>query len=98
LTRKGTSTSASSMATGRRQWRKRAATILDERGHKHLKGDKVVAFCDRNCNVIAPFIAAPGNRNSSPLLKEALPQVDPHCQAGRTRPEPDHRQLGWGLR
>ena len=22
-------------------------------GHKKLKGDKVVAFCDRNCNVIA---------------------------------------------
>src|ERR1035437_5055934 len=34
-------------------------------GHKHLKGDKVVSFCDRNCNVIAPFIAAPGNRNES---------------------------------
>ncbi len=44
-------------------------------GHKHLKGDKVVAFCDRNCNVIAPFIAAPGNRNESPVLQKALPQV-----------------------
>jgi hypothetical protein len=44
-------------------------------GHKHLKGDKVILFCDRNCNVIVPFIAAPGNRNESPLLKEALPQV-----------------------
>lgn len=38
-------------------------------------GDKVVAFCDRNCNVIAPFVSAPGNRNESPLLKTALPQV-----------------------
>ncbi len=44
-------------------------------GHKHLKGDKVVANCSRNCNVIAPFIAAPGNRNESPLLHKALPQV-----------------------
>lgn len=44
-------------------------------GHKHFKGDKVVAFCDRNCNVIAPFVAAPGNRNESPLLLLALPQV-----------------------
>src|SRR5271168_426123 len=26
-------------------------------GHKQVKGDKVVAFCDRNCNVIAPFIS-----------------------------------------
>src|ERR1700712_5779182 len=42
---------------------------------KKLKGDKVVAFCDRNCNVIAPFISAPGNRNESPLLREALPEV-----------------------
>ena len=30
-----------------------------------MKGDKVVAFCDRQCNVIAPFVAAPGNRNES---------------------------------
>jgi hypothetical protein len=39
-----------------------------------VKGDKVVAFCDRHCNVIAPFVAAPGNRNESPLLREALPE------------------------
>lgn len=34
-----------------------------------------MANCFRHCNVIAPFIAAPGHRNESPLLKEALPQV-----------------------
>ncbi|MDH6147457.1 MULTISPECIES: hypothetical protein [Paraburkholderia] len=44
-------------------------------GHKKLKGCKVVALCDRNCNVIAPFVRAPGNRNESPLLREALPQL-----------------------
>jgi transposase len=44
-------------------------------GHKHIKGDKVVAFCDRNCNVIAPFVSAPGNHNESPLLREALPPL-----------------------
>ena len=44
-------------------------------GHKKGKGDKVVAFCDRNCNVIAPFVAAPGNHNESPLLRTALPNV-----------------------
>jgi len=44
-------------------------------GHKKVKGDKVVAFCDRNCNIIAPFISAPGNHNESPLLREALPVV-----------------------
>jgi transposase len=44
-------------------------------GHKKMKGDKVVAFCDRNCNVISPILSAPGNRNESPLLREALPQL-----------------------
>jgi transposase len=44
-------------------------------GHKKVKGDKIVAFCDRRCNVIAPFVAAPGNRNESPLLRKALPLV-----------------------
>lgn len=41
-------------------------------GHKHMKGDKVVAFCDRNCNVISPFVTAAGNRNESPLFREAI--------------------------
>lgn len=54
---------------------KKGGDNLGFSGHKHFKGDKVVAFCDRHCNVIAPFIAALGNRNESPLLKEALPQV-----------------------
>lgn len=54
---------------------KKGGDNLGYSGHKHLKGDKVVAFCDRNCNVIAPFVSAPGNRNESPLLKAALPQV-----------------------
>jgi hypothetical protein len=44
-------------------------------GHKKVKGDKVAPFCDRNCNVIAPFISAPGNYNESPLLHDALPVV-----------------------
>lgn len=37
-----------------------------------MKGDKVVALCDRNCNVIAPMIFAPGNKNESPLIREAI--------------------------
>ena len=54
---------------------KKGGDNLGFSGHKHLKGDKVIPFSDRNCNVIAPFIVAPGNRNESPLLKEALPHV-----------------------
>jgi hypothetical protein len=44
-------------------------------GHKKVKGDKVVAFCGPNCNVIAPFISAPGNCSESPHLRDALPVV-----------------------
>ncbi len=54
---------------------KKGGDNLGFNGHKHIKGDKVVAFCDRNCNVIAPFVTAPGNRNESPLLRKVLPQV-----------------------
>lgn len=54
---------------------KKGGDNLGFSGHKHLKGDKVVPFCDRHCHVISPFVSAPGNRNESPLLKEALPQV-----------------------
>ena len=31
---------------------KKGGDNLGFSGHKHLKGDKVVAFCDRNCNVM----------------------------------------------
>ena len=54
---------------------KKGGDNLGFSGHKKVKGDKVVAFCDRHCNVIAPFVAAPGNRNESPLLRKALPGV-----------------------
>ena len=37
-----------------------------------MKGDKTVAMCDRNCNVIAPMVFAPGNKNESPLLRAAM--------------------------
>ncbi|MDJ0596986.1 MAG: hypothetical protein QNJ72_44680 [Pleurocapsa sp. MO_226.B13] len=60
---------------------KKGGDHLGFNGHKHIKGDKVVAFCDRNCNVIAPFVTAPGNRNESPLLLNALPQVTRVAQA-----------------
>ena len=37
-----------------------------------MTGDKVVAMCERNCNVVAPMITAPGNKNESPLLQKAM--------------------------
>ena len=51
---------------------KKGGDNLGRNGHKHHKGDKVVAICDRNCNIISPFITAAGNRNESPLFPEAL--------------------------
>jgi len=62
-----------------------------------VKGDKIVAFCDRHCNVIAPFVSAPGNRNESPLLREALPLVTRIANAVALTFK-NHRQLGWRLR
>jgi len=60
---------------------KKGGDNIEFNGHKKMKGDKVVAFCDRNCNAIAPFVAAPGNCSESPLLREALPQVTRIAQA-----------------
>ncbi|MGF6483088.1 transposase [Paraburkholderia sp. JPY419] len=60
---------------------KKGGDNLGYSGHKHLKGDKVVAFCDRKCNIIAPFVSAPGNRNESPLLRDALPKLTAMARA-----------------
>jgi len=51
---------------------KKGGDNLGRNGHKHHKGDKIIAICDRNCNVVAPFVTAPGNANECPLLQEAL--------------------------
>jgi len=64
-----------SLADGTTTAAKKGGDNLGFSGHKKLKGDKVAAFCDRHCNVIAPFVSAPGNRNESPLLRDALPQA-----------------------
>ncbi|MDR6203974.1 hypothetical protein QF025_002694 [Paraburkholderia graminis] len=34
-----------------------------------------VRVYDRNCNAIASLVSAAGNRNESPLLREALPRL-----------------------
>src|SRR5471030_2218421 len=62
------------MAMARRQ-RPIGGDNIGFSGHKRVKGDKAVVFCDRGCNVIAPLVAAAGNRNESPLLRQALPQL-----------------------
>src|SRR6202012_2436714 len=54
---------------------KKGGDNLGLRGHKRGKGDEFVAFCARRCNVIAPFVVAPGNRSEAPLRREALSEV-----------------------
>ena len=75
---------------------KRGGDNIGFNGHS-IKGDEVVAFCDRNCNVIAPFVSAPGNLNELPLLRDALPYV---ANRGFHRPRSSRhdREPGWRLR
>ena len=40
-----------------------------------MQGDKTVAFCDRNCNIISPFVRASANRNETIMLKPGLEQL-----------------------
>lgn len=51
---------------------KKGGDCLGFSGHKHMKGEKVVAFCDRLCNVLSPMIIAPGNKNEGPLFIKAF--------------------------
>lgn len=51
---------------------KKRGDNIGRSGHKHLTGDKIVALCDRNCNVVAPFVTAPGNANETKLFPDAF--------------------------
>lgn len=44
-------------------------------GYKKHRGDKAVTICDRNCNVVCPLVAAPGNKNESPLFKPLFSEL-----------------------
>jgi len=51
---------------------KKGGDNLGFSGHKHFKGEKVVAITDRNGNVLSPYTTAPANKNESPLFQSAL--------------------------
>ena len=51
---------------------KKGGDNLGYSGHKHFKGEKIVAFVDRNCNVVSPFTVAPGNRHENKLFDHAF--------------------------
>jgi len=54
---------------------KKGGDNLGFSGHKHFKGEKIVAFCDNNRNIVAPFVTAAGNRNESPLFPQSFEHV-----------------------
>tara|TARA_Y100000780_G_scaffold11853_1_gene10205 strand:- start:190 stop:657 length:468 start_codon:yes stop_codon:yes gene_type:complete len=51
---------------------KKGGDCIGFSGHKHMKGEKIVAFCDRHSNVLSPMVRAADNRHESPLLPGAL--------------------------
>jgi Transposase DDE domain len=55
-----------------RQWLRKEGDCLGYSGHKHYKGEKTVAFVDRNCNVLSPFTTAPGNRHETKMFVDSF--------------------------
>ena len=51
---------------------KKGGDCLGFSGHKHMLSEKVVAFVDRNCNVLSPMTVAPGNRHEGTLFGKAF--------------------------
>jgi transposase len=54
---------------------KKGGDNLGYSGHKHCKGEKIVAFVDRRCNVISPFTVAAGNRHEGTLFEHAFDKL-----------------------
>ncbi len=59
---------------------KKGGDSLGFSGHKHMKGEKVVAISDRKCNVISPMTVAPGNRHESSLFGKAFNSLKDICK------------------
>lgn len=51
---------------------KKGGDLIGYNGHKHFKGEKIVAVVDRNVNVIAPYVQVAGNINEVILLNPAI--------------------------
>ncbi len=59
---------------------KKGGDCLVFSGHKHMLSEKVVAFVDRNCNVLSPMVVAPGNCHEEPLFGKAFGFFKRHFQ------------------
>ena len=60
------------MVTAPQRSQKKEVIVLDSVVKNIKKSEKIVAFCDRHCNVLSPMVRAAGNRHESPLFPEAL--------------------------
>ncbi len=59
---------------------KKGGDNLGYSGHKHMVSEKVIAFCDKKCNVISPMTIAPGNRHEGPLFIGAFDFLKDVCK------------------
>jgi transposase len=59
---------------------KKGGDRLGFSGHKHMVSEKVIAFSDRNCNVISPMTIAAGNRHEGSLFSGAFGFLKDLCK------------------
>jgi len=51
---------------------KKGGDVIGYSGHKHQKGEKVIAITDKNANIVAVSVVSPANENESILLPDAF--------------------------
>ena len=84
------------MATGPTPWPKRGDGI-GYSGHKHQKGEKVIAIIDNHGSVLAPVPVAPVNETDMVLLPEGLQALKESGQRGRVGPQGAYLNLDGGF-
>jgi hypothetical protein len=93
---RSTSTSVSSMAMGPTPWRKKGDGI-GYSGHKHQKGEKVIAITDNHGYVLAPVPVAPVNETDMVLFPEGLQALKQVAKEVGVDPQRRLSQPGWRL-
>ena len=76
---------------------KKGAIALAISGHKHQKGEKVIAIIDNHGYVLAPVPVAPVNETDMVLLAAGPEGLETGGQGGRVGPERRLSQSRWRL-
>jgi transposase len=71
---------------------KKGGDNLGYSGHKHLKGDKVVAFCDRHCNIISLDGVYDCRENRKAIFNRGMTPNIPENPRGRKTPKRGRRR------